>query len=211
MASSITPCSFPAHAAKASAPTPNATRLARHPKAIDIMADFNISRNDMAMIYLSLDPYYDAFKQPLDLRKFNIATHATAGLSLLESGGHLHLATMSPRTPAAKIKDWRTRVKGAWLIKIGDVNVSTITDAKLAFQALHDSGSTSTILLSQKFGPSSHTMDSQSCCRPLFPRPHMISSTIAGISQMSPTISAHAVLHILLLCWAASTMSSQRL
>ena len=54
---------------------------------------------------------------------------------------------MSPSTPAAKIKDWRTRLKGMWLIKIGDVNVSTITDAKLAFQALHDSGSTSTTLL----------------------------------------------------------------
>ncbi len=101
----------------------------------------------MAMIYLSLDPYYDAFKQPLDLRKFDIATHATAGLSPLEKDGRLHLATMSPSNPAAKMKDWRTRVKGAWLIKIGDVNVSTIKDAKLAFQAIYDSGSTSTTLL----------------------------------------------------------------
>jgi len=50
----------------------------------------------MAMIYLSPDPYYDAFKQPLDLHKFNIVTHATAGLSLLKSDGRLHLATMSP-------------------------------------------------------------------------------------------------------------------
>ena len=87
----------------------------------------------MAMIYLSPDPYYDAFEQPLDLRKFDIATHATAGLSLLESGGRLHLATMSPSTPAAKMKDWRTRVKGAWLIKISDVNVSTIKDAIFSF------------------------------------------------------------------------------
>jgi hypothetical protein len=38
-------------------------------------------------------------------------------------------------------------VKGAWLIKIGDINVSTIKDAKLAFQTIHDSGSTSTTLL----------------------------------------------------------------
>ena len=99
------------------------------------------------MIYLSPDPYYEAFTHPLDLRNFNIATHATAGLSLLESGGRLHLANMSPSTPAAKIKDWRNRMKGAWLIKIGDVDVSTITEAKLAFQSIHDSGSTSTTLL----------------------------------------------------------------
>jgi len=103
MASSITPRFIPARAAKASAPTPNMPWLARRPRAIDIMANFNISRKDMAMIYLSPDPYYDAFEQPLDLRKFGIATHATDGLSLLESGGRLHLATMSPSTPAAKM------------------------------------------------------------------------------------------------------------
>jgi hypothetical protein len=54
---------------------------------------------------------------------------------------------MSPSTPAAKIKDWQTRMKGAWLIKIGNVDVSTITEAKSAFQSIHDSGSTSTSLL----------------------------------------------------------------
>ena len=99
------------------------------------------------MIYLSPDPYYDAFEQPLDLRKFDIATHATAGLSLLESDGRLHLATMSPSTPAAKMRDWRTRMRGAWLIKIGNIDVSTIKEAKAAFQSIHDSGSTSTTLL----------------------------------------------------------------
>jgi len=38
-------------------------------------------------------------------------------------------------------------LKGAWLIKIGDVNLSTIKEAKSAFQSIHDSGSTSTTLL----------------------------------------------------------------
>jgi hypothetical protein len=106
------------------------------------MANFNISRKDMAMIYLSPDPYSDAFGQPLDLRKFNIATHATAGLSLLKSDGRLHLATMSPSTPVAKMKDWQTHVKGAWLIKIGTVDVSTIEEAKLAFKSIQASGYT---------------------------------------------------------------------
>ena len=101
----------------------------------------------MAMIYLSPDLYYDAFKQPLDLRKFDIATLATAGLSLLESGGRLHLATMSPSTPAAKLKECQTCMKGVWLIKIGNVNVSTIKEAKSAFQFIHNSRSTSTTLL----------------------------------------------------------------
>ncbi len=38
-------------------------------------------------------------------------------------------------------------MKGAWLIKIGDVYVSTIKEAKSAFQSIHDSGSTSTTLI----------------------------------------------------------------
>lgn len=68
-----------AKAAKTSVPGPNKPRLARRRKAIDIMADYEISKRDMAMIYLSPTPYFDAFEQPLDLRQFNLAKHATAG------------------------------------------------------------------------------------------------------------------------------------
>jgi hypothetical protein len=77
MALSITPQFFPARAAKASAPAPNTPRLARRPKAINIMANFDISKKDMAMIYLSPDSYFDAFEQPRDLRQFHIAAHTT--------------------------------------------------------------------------------------------------------------------------------------
>ena len=54
---------------------------------------------------------------------------------------------MSLSTPTAKMKDWQTRVKGAWLIKIGNVTASTITEAKTAFKTIIESGSTSVILL----------------------------------------------------------------
>ncbi len=59
----------------------------------------------MAMINMSPDPYFTSFKQPLDLRQFNFDKHPTAGLSLYKNAGRLHLATMSPGTPATKIKD----------------------------------------------------------------------------------------------------------
>ncbi len=49
--------SIAAKAAKMFLPGPNKPRLARRPKAIDIMADYEISKSDMAMIYLSPDPY----------------------------------------------------------------------------------------------------------------------------------------------------------
>ena len=99
------------------------------------------------MIYMSPDPYFDAFEQPLDLRKFDFTKHATAGLSLYESDGRIYLAAMSPGTPAAKIPDWRTRVRGAWLIQIGDSVISSIADATLAFQLLAQNNSPSTVLL----------------------------------------------------------------
>ena len=54
---------------------------------------------------------------------------------------------MSPSTPAAKIPDWRTQVRGAWLIKIGTLTITSIEEAHAAFMALRDSGATSTALL----------------------------------------------------------------
>jgi hypothetical protein len=117
-----------------SAPTP---RLARRPKAINIMTAFEISKTNMAMIYMSPDPYFTAFEQLLDLHKFDLDKHPTAGLSHHEHAGCLHLATMSADTPAAKIKDWCSRVKGASLIQIGDTPVTTVTSTKDVFTTAH--------------------------------------------------------------------------
>jgi hypothetical protein len=100
------------------------------------MTEYNIGRNNMAMVYMSLDPYFDAFEQPLDIRNFNLTKHATARLSLYEKSGRLYLASMSPSTPAAKIPDWRTWVRGAWLIKIGSATVTSIDEAQAAFTAI---------------------------------------------------------------------------
>ncbi len=110
-----------AKAAFAHAPISPARR-ARVPRARDIMLDFDISRTGMSMIYMSPDPYFDAFEEILQLKLANLQKNATAGLTLYESNGRVHLAGMAPGTPAAKIPDWRTHVKGAWLIKMGIYN-----------------------------------------------------------------------------------------
>jgi hypothetical protein len=117
------------------------------PMASDILLEFVIGQDNMAMIYMSPDPYFDLFEQQLDLRKFDLATHATAGLSLDEMDGHVNLALMSPSTPAAKIPDWQTHVQGAWLIKIRDAVISTIDNAKSAITNMINSGSTGMVLL----------------------------------------------------------------
>ena len=99
------------------------------------------------MIYMSPDPYFDAFEHPMDLRKVDLTKHATAGLNLYEADGRIYLASMSPGTTAAKIQDWRTRIRGAWLIKIGESVISSIADAIQALQTLVRDGSPLTVLL----------------------------------------------------------------
>jgi hypothetical protein len=54
---------------------------------------------------------------------------------------------MAPSTPGARIPRWRSRIKGAWLIKVRDTQVSTIADAKMAFAMASDSGVPSLTLL----------------------------------------------------------------
>jgi hypothetical protein len=60
---------------------------------------------DMSMVYMSPDPYHEAFEQTLDLHKFDFSHHCTAGLSLFEQDGWVHLGMISLSTPAAKLHE----------------------------------------------------------------------------------------------------------
>jgi hypothetical protein len=46
-----------------------------------------IGPRDMGMIYMSPDPYGRTFEEPLDLRKFDLSKHPTAGLRLNAKDG----------------------------------------------------------------------------------------------------------------------------
>ncbi len=96
---------------------------------------------------MSPDPYHEAFEEILDLRRFDLSRHRTACLCLAHVNGRLLLGGMMPSTPAAKIPRWRSRLKGAWLIKIGDTPVSSIPDAQQVFAALAQAGVSSATLL----------------------------------------------------------------
>jgi hypothetical protein len=61
--------------------------------------------------------------------------------------GRLILGGIAPSTSAAKIPRWQSRIKGAWLIRIGEITVSTISDAQTAFAALATAGTSSVTLL----------------------------------------------------------------
>ena len=96
---------------------------------------------------MSPDPYFEAFEELLNLQHVNLNKHATAGLELYESLGRMYLQSMTPGTAAAKIPTWRSRLRGAWLIKIGHTSISSVNDVSLALRALVDSGTRSINLL----------------------------------------------------------------
>ena len=104
--------------------------------AAELVNDFKISPQDMMMVYMSPDPYHVSFEQTMDLGKFDLSKHATGGLSLYVWDGRVHLASISPSTPAARIHGWRSRIGGAWLIKVGAKTIASIEDMVEAFDQL---------------------------------------------------------------------------
>jgi hypothetical protein len=74
----------------------------------DIVFKFLIGSKNMAMIYNSPNPYYGAFGEVLDLSKFDIASHQTAGLYFFQKDDFLILASMKPGTPRAWVPWWQT-------------------------------------------------------------------------------------------------------
>jgi hypothetical protein len=115
--------------------------------AVKVVSEYSICADDMAMVYISPNPFYDAFEEELDLQKFDLAKHRTAGLNFLENGQRLILASIDPGTPASRIARWRTRICGAWLIKIDGTQVTSIAEVQTVFQCLSNADSRSCSLL----------------------------------------------------------------
>jgi hypothetical protein len=104
--------------------------------AADVVAEYLIGSDDMAIIYVSPDPFGSAFEEDINLCKFDFNTHRTAGLCFFEKDNRIYLASMAPSTPGARVPRWRTRLRGAWLININGTPVSLISDAQAVFHQL---------------------------------------------------------------------------
>ena len=70
-----------------------------------------------------------------------------AGLSFLEPDSKVFLAHMASGTSGAKIPRWRTRIRGAWLIKVGHHLIGSIRDVCHVLATLQDTGVTHIPLL----------------------------------------------------------------
>jgi hypothetical protein len=63
------------------------------------------------------------------------------------SSVRVFLRSMKLSTAAAKIPDWRTQIRGVWLIKIGDTIISSVQDASSTLKTVVNSGAQSVTLL----------------------------------------------------------------
>jgi hypothetical protein len=115
--------------------------------AVELVLEYLITKHGIAPIYILPCPFFDACKEVIELCKFNLSKHKMASLCLAHMVGQLFIGGIAPSTPGAKIPHWRTQIKGAWLIKVGDDTVSTINNAQKAFQCLLDIGTPLAVLL----------------------------------------------------------------
>ena len=53
---------------------------------------------------------------------------------------------MDKSSPGARIDKWWSRIRGAWLVSIGDMAVSTLAEAQSAFWLLSDNNARSCLL-----------------------------------------------------------------
>jgi hypothetical protein len=132
--------------------------------AAEVVSQYLIGASNMVMIYVSPDLYGTAFEEELDLRKFDLQRHTTAGLCFFEKDNCILLASMAPSTPGARLPRWRTCLRGAWLIQINNTPVASIYDAKTAFANLSSSNSQHCTLL---FSHSEITPDISNQCLPV--------------------------------------------
>ena len=129
------------HSANARAARLQSRATTQKKTAAEVVSHYLINSDDMAMIYVSPDPYATVFEEELNLQKMNLARHPTAGLILFEKDNRLLLASMAPGTPGTRIARWQTRIHGAWLIQIDGTPVTSISDAKAVFTRLSRSNS----------------------------------------------------------------------
>jgi hypothetical protein len=87
----------------------------------------------------NIDLSYDPFIDIQDITMISRGNHNTRGLVLQNSNmwnDKINIITCKPGTPAAKIKNWRLRLKNSTLLKIDDVIVTKIADVTSYFQTV---------------------------------------------------------------------------
>jgi hypothetical protein len=111
--------------------------------------DYLVGPNNLAHVYLSLDPFGRVFDETLDLRKLDFRKHHSGGLQFTSKNGRLLLASMHASSHGARIDKWHSQICGARLQSINGTAVTTLDDVHKEFIRLSQSkASTCTLTFS---------------------------------------------------------------
>ena len=95
-----------------------------------VVDEYNITKKDLAQIYISPHPYDDAFEEELPLATYKAADHPTAGMEFDLVDDRLTLTTICPGAPAHRISRWKSRLRNAWLAQIDGQVVKSVEDVR---------------------------------------------------------------------------------
>ena len=98
----------------------------------EVADKYGISASDTWSVYFSPCPYADAFEEELNLNHFDKYKMPSAGFKFRVVNERLIMEHITKGSPAAKIPRWRSRLKGAWLTKVGDTSIASIADLQSA-------------------------------------------------------------------------------
>jgi hypothetical protein len=87
--------------------TDKTKNLTKREIAAEVVSHYLIRSRDMATIYVSPDAYRGAFKEELNLQKFDFTTHRTASLCFIEKDNCPILASIDLILSAVQIPHWR--------------------------------------------------------------------------------------------------------
>jgi hypothetical protein len=101
--------------------------------AATLIADPTVSHYDALTIEVCGNPFGPSFDEPINIQ----GSHETAGLILLYDldRGRCRITTMQAGTPANRIHTWKSRLRGAYILRINTRDVTTVLDIADAVQA----------------------------------------------------------------------------
>ncbi len=109
--------------------------------------EFRITSCGMEQVFFSPTAYNDAFKEYLDMKCFYPTNHLAGGMHFTTKDNRLILQHMAQGSPCARLGDWRSRLKEAWLISVNKQAVSLIHDINRIIDECLTSGSPRCTLL----------------------------------------------------------------
>ncbi len=98
-------------------------------------------------VYFSPTAYNDAFEEFIDMTRYFNTLLPCGGMRFVTIDDHLILDTITKETSCAKIRNWCTCLKGAWLISVDDTPVCSVAAVNSALDKCHSYGAHWCIML----------------------------------------------------------------